>query len=272
MLYALGIADVQKLKQAFVDADTIPDAIDVPVQRVRLHELGRIPLILGFKVVRIDTKTRKINAARPYATIYTTTEADIGKTTRFEGDIFTVHQQISVGYPKFLQNHSIMALGRICFSYDFTTSSYSVPFDRIFQALREKMSVYEFKRQHDGAFISDGDISARLGLEAARFANIYDRIAETLNGRQEYGTSQSGTSQSGTQHSRTQHSLPLAAEIADSILGQAQAQWQEQVRRAIPTILATLSFTDLPYTSLGFPTRIYIQPLMPWIRHLARRL
>lgn len=59
LLYALGIADVKALKGPkpyYVDADTIPDSIDVAVQRVRIHELGRIALILGFHKVQVDIK------------------------------------------------------------------------------------------------------------------------------------------------------------------------------------------------------------------------
>ena len=258
MLYALGIADVKALKLAYVDADNIPDSIDVPVQRVRLHELGRIALILGFSEVHINIKSREIKAAGPHATIYTTTEAGIGRTGRFEGDMFAVHRQIGVGYPKFLQNNSIMALGRICFSCDFTTSSYSVPLEKVCQALRGRMSARNFMEQREDATGSDGTIAGCMGLEAARFANIYDAIANGWN---------------GTQQSGTQACTPsLTAEDVNAILSQAQARWQGQVGRTIPTVIAALSFADLPCTNLGFPTRIHIQPLMPWIQHLARSL
>jgi len=257
MLYALGIADVKALKLAYVDADTIPDSIDVPVQRVRLHELGRIALRLGFSEVHINIKSREIKAAGPHGTIYTTTEAGIGRTARFEGDMFAMHRQIGVGYPKFLQNNSIMALGRICFSCDFTTSSYSVPLDKVCQALRGRMSARNFREQRDDATGSDGAIAGCMGLEAARFASIYDAIANSWIRPQQTGT---------------QSTPSLTAEDVNAILGQAQTRWPLQVGRTIPTVIAALSFADLPCTNLGFPTRIHIQPLMPWIQHLARSL
>src|ERR1700733_7395804 len=40
MFYAFGVTDTRNLRIAVAEADSIPEDIDVPIQRVRLNELG----------------------------------------------------------------------------------------------------------------------------------------------------------------------------------------------------------------------------------------
>src|SRR5689334_18649103 len=50
------------------------------------------------------------------------------------------------------------------------------------------------------------------------------------------------------------------------------ANWQSIFGYRIPTMLALLCFTGLPGTCSGYPSRALLQPLIPWMQHVATDL
>ena len=91
LLLAIGILDTAYLTHKHADADLIPSNFDAPMQRIRLHDLGFLALLLGFTTIDISTHERNFEAKGPYGTITTLTLPEVGKVLRFEGDMLAIH-------------------------------------------------------------------------------------------------------------------------------------------------------------------------------------
>lgn len=92
VIQALGITDTSSLVVNKLDADTIPSGIDVPIQRLRLFDLGRLALIMGCTTVEIDVMNRFFRAVGPFCTLSTDDIPTFGKAIRFEGDIYAINR------------------------------------------------------------------------------------------------------------------------------------------------------------------------------------
>ena len=116
MLRALGLSDVEPIiRLASIDADTIPSALDVPIQRVKLKHLGHLAFILGFKSVKIDLPKREFHATGHHGSITTEDLVNFGKVIRFEGDMHAIYAMISQSGPDILKSLSQFCLSRtIC--------------------------------------------------------------------------------------------------------------------------------------------------------------
>lgn len=232
MLYAFGIADTRELKDSMAEADSIPKDASVAIQRVQLHDLGHIALLLGFNSVEISPQDRKFDAIGPHARIYTQALSDVGKVARFEGDIFAVHSQIAIGYPIFLQNNSEMVLGKFVFGGELVSLPAYCRIDVVVEALRESLNQHEFStRLQHSLEEGEGDKKGWVGIEASVFEKIY-------------ASNQIPVSCSKFQHLSSTNGI-------------------QDIR--IPTIYAALTFANIPATSLGFPSDILIGPFMQWL-------
>lgn len=232
MLYAFGIAETRELKDAMAEADSTPKDVPVAIQRVQLHDLGYIALLLGFNSVRIRPHDHEIDAIGPHARIYTQALSDVGKVARFEGNIFAVHSQIAIGYPIFLQNNSEMVLGKFVFGGELVSLPAYCRIDVVVEALRERLSQHGFstRLQHS---LEEGEVDKNgwIGMEASIFKKIWP------------------SNQTPVSCSKFQH-LSSTDDIQD-------------IR--IPTIYAALTFANIPATSLGFPSDVLIGPFMQWL-------
>lgn len=127
MLLALGIRDTSSITYRHADADLIPSTFDVPVQRVKLFDLGILSLLLGFKSVRINVRESTFEAVGQFGTITTILSPNVGKFLRFEGDIFAISAQISKGHPTVLLNYASVANGKLALGPDYVMNGYFFP-------------------------------------------------------------------------------------------------------------------------------------------------
>jgi hypothetical protein len=144
------------LMDGLAEADSIPGEVDVAIQRVQLDDLGYIAFLLGFDSVRINIRDREIDATSRHANIYTSTLPGVGKVARFEGDIFAVHKQIAIGYPKAIQNNSAMVLGSLVFDGRFVSSSFHCPIDLVVEALQGRIREKDFGRRLQNSLRDSG--------------------------------------------------------------------------------------------------------------------
>lgn len=92
ILQSYRITDATHLIQFGLDADAIPSGIDVPVQRIRLLDLGQIALTMGCTNVEIDIATRNFRAEGPTCIITSENIPAFGIAAKFEGDIRFISQ------------------------------------------------------------------------------------------------------------------------------------------------------------------------------------
>ncbi len=92
IIQAFSITDASRLVENYLDADTIPSGIDVPVQRARLFDLGRLALYLGCDSVMLDVGARELHAQGEICSLTTDLLPTFGKAVRFEGDTSTLAQ------------------------------------------------------------------------------------------------------------------------------------------------------------------------------------
>lgn len=121
LIRAIGINDTTDLVLQHLDADSIPSIIDVPVQRIKLFDLGCLALFLGFHTVEIDAKSRTFQALSPYGSITTEDIQTFGKALRFEGDIHAIRSNTRGCPVKWIMGAVCLALGKIdvgCFNAD----------------------------------------------------------------------------------------------------------------------------------------------------------
>jgi hypothetical protein len=83
LLLALGIRNTKRLRLRMVDADGVLDAIDAPIQRIRLKSLGMLAHLLGFKSASIHFAERQFLALSPQGTISTIDISTLGKVIHF---------------------------------------------------------------------------------------------------------------------------------------------------------------------------------------------
>lgn len=115
IIQAWHISDASCLVKARLNADSIPAMIDVPMQRIRLTDLGHLALALGCSEVELDTKSRHFKANGPHCILTSETVPTFGQAVRFEGDISTLmnntfgnydrmcwHAAIELTYGRFL--------------------------------------------------------------------------------------------------------------------------------------------------------------------------
>ena len=163
---AFRISDTKELVRDELDADSIPSAIDVPIQRVRLFDLGCIALALGFTKVKIIADERDFTAVGPYGTILTQEIPTFGKVIRFEGDVDAIKTETSVGNFDWVIGAIAWTNGRNCFG-DLFTSSVNLNLEILAQALHGRWSEQEFaekQRQLDrlGILSRDKQLQAHL--------------------------------------------------------------------------------------------------------------
>jgi hypothetical protein len=92
MMQIYRITDASDLVLEYLDADTIPSGIDVPMQRVRMADLGQLALTLGCTNVQIDVSARYFRAEGPHGIITTEQIPGFGTVAKYEGDIRAVSQ------------------------------------------------------------------------------------------------------------------------------------------------------------------------------------
>jgi hypothetical protein len=114
LLRAFGLRDIRAIiRKNPIDADTIPSAIDVPIQRIRLMDLGHMALIMGFTSVEVNVQKREFRATGPHGSITTEDLVNFGKVLRFEGDMFAIHGNVNLCEPRWLSWCAGYPLGRL---------------------------------------------------------------------------------------------------------------------------------------------------------------
>lgn len=115
VLRALGFRSVKALTMRNVDAGTIPDYIDVPIQRVKLFDLGILCFTMGFTSVKIEVESRKFTATGPFGSITTENILNFGKVLRFEGDMFAIHDDVRVASIAEITRGAAQTNGKLAF-------------------------------------------------------------------------------------------------------------------------------------------------------------
>lgn len=112
IITAMGIQNTANMKIDLVDAESVPENLDTPIQRVKLRELGSLAFTLGFHSVELDIPTRTFRALSPIATI---TTSDNGKILKFEGDIVAIRVLIGRCQTEWVFRASFLVGGGVSF-------------------------------------------------------------------------------------------------------------------------------------------------------------
>jgi hypothetical protein len=178
VLLAFGITDTKSITRGTVDADSIPSTIDVPVQRIRLFELGMLALSLGFTSVSLDTTKRSFKAIGPFATISTEEVPGFGKVIRFEGDILKIHSEISRCTRLWLLALPCYANGKLRFGrYD--CNGLFLPLGLLTDAIHYDDTVKEYEKKEKDA-IQVLDEEAESGGNIPGEALLFHRTLSSL--------------------------------------------------------------------------------------------
>jgi hypothetical protein len=178
LLMAFGIRDPSRLVYRFADAGMIPAAIDTPLQRIKLHDLGVLALMLGFKKVDINIAKREFEAQGQHGTITTIRTNELGKVLHFEADILAVIAQISKGTLKTYIEAYNPADGQFSFGPEFRTTSYLCPLQLLPRATAEDWEGFRFDpelQKCETQAIAQGENGHNKGLlptEASLFTEI----------------------------------------------------------------------------------------------------
>jgi hypothetical protein len=146
MLLSYGIKDTKSLTRRLVDADSIPASLDVPIQHIKLWELGIIAFTLGFTTVNIDFGQRKFHALGPMASLTTTEVPSFGSVIRFDGDIFGLHETITRSSATWLSSLSLFANGIIQFG-KYRTNGAWLPLDILTDAIKYEWKGDEYREK-----------------------------------------------------------------------------------------------------------------------------
>jgi hypothetical protein len=174
MLMAFGIRDTRSMVYKHADADIIPAGVDAPIQRVKLFDLGRLALYLGFKKVTINAKERHFEAIGDFGTITILKTNELGKVLHFEGDILAIYAQISkapiIAYPDF-------ALGRFSFAPGISMNGIICPLHLLLQVSAQRWGEDKFDQEED-AYLSaveseEGLAKGQVAAEASLFQMLY---------------------------------------------------------------------------------------------------
>ncbi len=174
MLMAFGIRDTGSMVYKHADADIIPGSVDAPIQRVKLFDLGRLALNLGFKKVSINAKERHFEAIGDFGTITTLKTNELGKVLHFEGDIFAIFAQISKGS---IIAYNDFVVGQFSFAPGISMNGIICPLHLLLQVSTMRWGRYRFY-QEQSAYLSaveseEGLAKGQVAAEASLFQMLY---------------------------------------------------------------------------------------------------
>jgi hypothetical protein len=177
----LGLRNTEDLILRTVDAATIPSVFDVPIQRIRLYDIGMLSLILGFSSVEINISSRNFNATGPFGTITTEDFPNFGKVLRFEGDIFNLYRTISRCDRVWLYVLAPQIVGRLSLG-NFVSFGNVLPLQMIKEAVSEYWSSdhYEFQVTSLLKGEKDGYLLSHLPREASFFQELTELTPSIL--------------------------------------------------------------------------------------------
>ena len=161
------------------DADLIPTNVDVPIQRVKLDELVRLALLMGFSSVKINIPDRDFQAVGPFATILTEKVDILGKMLRFDGDSLRIQEACCLGSHVALFNSVLFMIGKLSLRM-FKLNGIYCPLHLLPKAMREGWTEERFDAElaqclgpvsHDDNMFLNGPIAR----EASLFEKIWQR-------------------------------------------------------------------------------------------------
>jgi hypothetical protein len=126
-----------------VGADGVPDALDAPIQRIKLRDLGYLAHLLGFTSVSINIPERQFLALSTRGTISIIDIPTLRKAVRFEGDILDFYTLVSRNSPLWAFRAAALINGRISFGKYIGNGLY-LPLETLAQALIERWSSDQF--------------------------------------------------------------------------------------------------------------------------------
>lgn len=174
---AMGIRDTKELTYRHADADIIPSSIDVPIQRIKLFDLGLLALYLNFKKVHINVPERHFEAVGDFGTI-TTLKNELGKYIHFEGDILSINDQITKGlaFVNIMSQSSVT--GRLTFGPGLSSNGIFLPLQLLPNAVADGWNEERFKLAHRilvlGIRGQDGLAKGQIAAEASLFGELYE--------------------------------------------------------------------------------------------------
>jgi len=186
LLLAFGIRDTSEFKSRLVNADTIHDSLDAPIQRIKFSSLGVLALALGFTSVSINVANREFWARSPRGTISIIDIPTLGKALRFEGDILDFHALIRRCSPDWIYLACLLIVGRISFGL-YTANGLYIPLDFIDKAISKKWSDDRFTNESMKAMVGNGKSfsvgpvhrEARVLASITRMRGVADTGANT---------------------------------------------------------------------------------------------
>jgi hypothetical protein len=162
------------------DADIIPGTVDVPIQRIRLCDIGYLALLLGFKKVVVNCADRHFEAVGDYGTISTLNIPGLGKVLHFEGDILYIYQQISLGSIETVFESAALVDGRLSFGPGYIADRRFCPLHLILEAADNRWDEQTFARKsreyQDRTVEDDGLAKGEMAAEGALFDVLHRDI------------------------------------------------------------------------------------------------
>ncbi|CAO2649518.1 Nn.00g069030.m01.CDS01 [Neocucurbitaria sp. VM-36] len=239
IVQAFNITNPSSLVEAYLDSDTIPSAIDVPIQRVRVFDLAQLALYLGCTKVEVNAEERYLRATGPVCTLKTEVIPTFGNAIRFEGDLAALMQRA-------LGNHdaaTALVADRICLGRFLTgvhireLKAFRTHFNIMCECLDNK---WPCKKYYEALRSAWPPRSIELERRMWSFADEIEML-NIIRAR-----------------------LPKVLPANDSLTQVVFPAWQATIGLTTPSAILSATMAVVPGAFIGYPSKLFLDDLMPW--------
>jgi len=179
ILAIFRLKDLSSMTIHLVNAESIPNTMDTPVQRIKLRQLAKLAFVLGFQSVELSIPRRYFRATSPIGSITIQQTDAVGSFLRFEGDIIAFRTLITRCSARWVLRGAELVEGRISFGKYLAAQNFH-PLRTLSRAIRDNLpsGTYDDEERKDvlagglgystGAIHLESEIMRRFLLHLVR--------------------------------------------------------------------------------------------------------
>ncbi|OAL51054.1 hypothetical protein IQ07DRAFT_599057 [Pyrenochaeta sp. DS3sAY3a] len=239
IVQAMGITDPSSIVEDYLDSDTIPSGIDVPIQRARYFHLGQLALYIGCDTVSLDVSARELHATGDHCSMTTEVVPTFGKVVRFEGNI-TALQDMSIGVhdPVTAMIMECMCQGQFLLAVPIEEAKeFRIHPDILRHCLAEKLTCREYYTSCQSVWPSD----------SVELENLHGSFADEMK------------------------TFSMIRESEAYIQARTLfSKWQQAFEATRPTVMIIGTMAVIPGTFIGYPNGLFLNAFLTWFTTEAK--